>query len=246
MNDRVPNDNTLTLYYYNDGLTNAERQEVSNALANDPALGSRYQALCRELEDIADPDLPAPPADMVQRWHAGLDRAIGYETQAKSKPAVHSWSFLLGAGVTAALAIGIGIGLFFAGNDSATPLIEELVTNNSAPEISTSSPFIRGLQVHLRESEEGLATLPGDASADRSLLIMNIIEQNRLFERAAEQNDSDKLARVLRAFELVLVQLASEDISDEDAEELRAKLLFELNVMLTKLANTPSDEPTTI
>jgi len=240
------NDDTLTLYYYNDGLTNSERQEVANALANDPALGIRYQALCRELENIVDPELPAPPADMVQRWHDGLDRAIGHETQAKPEPTVHSWSFLLGAAITAALAIGVGIGLFLADDDPVSPMIEELVADNAAPEISTSSPFIRGLQVHLRESEEGLTALPGDSNGDRNLLIMNIIEQNRLFERAAEQNDSDKLARVLRAFELVLVQLASEDISAEDAEALRAKLLFELNVMLTKLANDPSDEPTTI
>ena len=75
---------------------------------------------------------------------------------------------------------------------------------------------------------------------------MNIIEQNRLFERAAEQNDSANLARILRAFELVLLQLAAEDISAEDAEALRAKLLFELNVVLTKLARETSDEPQTI
>ena len=57
-------------------------------------------------------------------------------------------------------------------------------------------------------------------AADRNVLIRNIIEQNRLFELAAEQNDSANLARVLRAFELVLMQLAAEDISPEDAEAL--------------------------
>jgi len=46
--------------------------------------------------------------------------------------------------------------------------------------------------------------------------------------------------------ELVLVQLAAEDISTEDAEALRAKLLFELNVMLTKLSRDSSDEPQSI
>ena len=240
------NDDTLTLYYYNDGLTNAERQEVANALANDPALADRYQSLCRELQQIADPEMPAPPSDMVQRWHDGLDRAIGLETQAKSEPAVHSWSFLLGAAVTAALAIGVGIGFFLAGDDSSTSMIEELVSDSTTAERSGSSAFIRGLQVHLRESEQGLATLTTGAGSENTLLIMNIIEQNRLFERAAEQNDAENLARVLRAFELVLMQLAAEDTSDEDAEELRAKLLFELSVMLTKLANKPSDEPTTI
>lgn len=240
------NDDTLTLYYYNDGLTHAERQAVANALASDEALAERYQSLSRELENIADPEVPAPPSDMVQRWQDGLDRAIGYENQAKPEPADHSWSFLLGAAVTAALAIGIGIGFFLAGDEPVTPVIQDLTAGNSISEGSGSSAFIRGLQVHLRESEQGLTTLDTDTGSDRNLLIMNIIEQNRLIERAAEQNESESLARVLRAFELVLMQLADEDISDEDAEALRAKLLFELNVMLTKLAHKPSDEPTTI
>ena len=71
---------------------------------------------------------------------------------------------------------------------------------------------------------------------------MHIIDQNRLFERAAEQNDSQKLARVLRAFEPVLLQLAAEDLAPEDAEALRAQLAFELNVMLTKLSRDTSKE----
>lgn len=240
------NEDTLTLYYYNDGLSKAERQAVTNALANDPALAESYQSLCRELERVADPQVPAPPADMVQRWHDSLDRAVGYESQASKQPAVHSWSILLGAAVTAALAIGVGIGFYLAGDEPAAPLVEELIAEESVPERSGSSAFIRGLQVHLRESERGLTALPASMNGDRNLLIMNIIEQNRLFEKAAEQNESANLARVLRAFELVLMQLAAEDISAEDAEALRAKLLFELNVMLTKLSRNPSDEPTTI
>ena len=75
---------------------------------------------------------------------------------------------------------------------------------------------------------------------------MQIINQNRLFERAAEQNDADDLARVLRAFEPVLVRLAEEDLSDADAEALRAKLAFELNVMLTKLSRDASNETDTV
>ena len=75
---------------------------------------------------------------------------------------------------------------------------------------------------------------------------MNIIAQNRLYEKVAEQNDSQSLARVLRAFELVLVQLAADDITPQEAKDLQAKLLFELNVVLTKLARDPSDEPLSI
>jgi len=75
---------------------------------------------------------------------------------------------------------------------------------------------------------------------------MRIIEQNRLYERAAEQKDSPKLARVLRAFEPVLIRLAAEDLAPEDEKALRAQLAFELNVMLTKLARETSEEATSI
>ena len=82
--------------------------------------------------------------------------------------------------------------------------------------------------------------------SERARLIVDMIEQNRLFEKAAEQNDSADLARVLRAFDLVLLQLASEDIDEEEAEALRTKLIFELNVVLTKLSLGSSDEQQSI
>ena len=228
------NDDTLTLYYYNDGLSKRERQAVANAIATDPDVAERYAALSRELQQFDDPDAPRPPADMVQRWHDSLDRAAGYEQQ--KGPTVHSWSFLLGAAVTAALAIGVGIGFFLAGDDPeiVPVVIEEIVATESG-----SSAFLRGLQVHLRDSERGLSAF--QESDNQAELILEILEQNKRFERAAELNDADNLARVLRAFDLVLVQLAAEDITEEDAEELRSKLLFELNVMLTKLSRETSD-----
>ncbi len=240
------NDDTLTLFYYDDGLTNHERREVINALAADPSLAERYRSLCRKLEQFSDPETPKPRSDMVQRWHASLDRVAGFEQQTKPDRAVHSWSFFLGAAISAALAVGIGIGFFIADEERPiTPIMEELIVDKSGG-TRGSSAFIRGLQVHLRESERGLTSMPVDSDTDRALLLMNIIEQNQLFKRAAEQNDSENLARVLRAFNLVLVQLAADDISQAEAEALRAKLLFELNVVLTKLARDTSDEPQTI
>jgi DNA-binding FadR family transcriptional regulator len=101
------------------------------------------------------------------------------------------------------------------------------------------------VQVHFRDTYGQLATMPVDSAADRAELVLQIIEQNRLFERAAEQNDAQDLARVLRAFEPVLVRLAAEDLPPEDAEGLRAQLAFELNVMLTKLSRDTSNETDT-
>ena len=72
-------------------------------------------------------------------------------------------------------------------------------------------------------------------------MIMSLIEQNRRYEKLASQNASPDLARVLRAFEPILLRLAADDISAEDSELLRAKLGFELNVMLTKLTQEASE-----
>ena len=239
------NDETLILYYYNDGLSTRERQEVANALATDPGLVARYEALCRELGGFRDPAAPLPPSDMVRRWHDAVDRAAGLEQQRQPKPAVHSWSFLLGAAVTAALAVGIGIGVMLDDDAPvATTIPIEAVASGEARGPGASTAFIRGLQVHLRESERGLAAMP--ESSDRTKLILDMIEQNRLFGIAAVQNDSADLARVLRAFDLVLIELASEDIDEQEAEALRQKLIFELNVVLTKLSRGSSYEQQSI
>lgn len=240
------NDDTLTLYYYNDGLTTREREQVASALATDASIGTRYRELCAELESLIDPEPVSPPSDMVQRWHDSIDRVAGQQPAESPRPVLHTWSFIWGAAITAALAIGIGIGMFIGGDDETTSLREELIAGLQNTYREESTPFKRALQVHLRESEQGLASMSVETTGDRMLLIMDIIDQNRLYVRAAEQNDDDRLARVLRVLEIALVQLAADDVTPQDAEELRAKLLFELNVMLTKLGRATSDEPQSI
>lgn len=236
------NDERLTFYYYNDGLTRAERQQIANLLATDVEAAKRYQAISRRLEQLAETSITAAPPDMVERWHDSLDRAVRAESIETKAPVLHRWSFFWGVAVTAALAVGIGIGALISGDNKIAPTNTAALTGSA----STQNSFVRGLKVHLRESEQGLSATPLSATADRTALIMNIIEQNRLYERVAERNDSHNLARVLRAFELVLVQLTAEDITPQEADALQTKLLFELNVVLTKLARDPSDEPLTI
>ncbi len=232
------NDETLTLYYYNDGLTRGERQQVANLLAVDHDVARRYQDICHQLGRLSTPQITAPPTDMVERWHEAINRAVRMEKAASGKPVLHTWSFLWGAAITAALAIGIGIGIYISGDEaSETFMPDGLVAHNP-----NSNALVRGLEMHLRESERGLAVMPLSASAERTMLILNIIEQNRLFEKVARQNDSKSIARVLRAFDLVLVRLAEDDITPEEAEALQSKLLFELNVVLTKLARDTSNE----
>lgn len=184
----------------------------------------------------------APP-HLVEQWHNAIDEAAALERGRAELPRQrwHPGSFFWGVAVTAALAIGIGIGIVISGNNGTLINGQVPIIASETPQTAvTPAAFTRGLQVHLRDSRQQITSL--DEGTDRTMLVLQIIEQNRMFENAAEFNNAPKLARVLRAFEPILLQLAATDIAPEDAEELRAQLAFELNVMLTKLANEPSDE----
>jgi hypothetical protein len=246
------NDEQLILYYYADDMSNAERRQIEAALAADPALQSRFEALRRELDGFGDALLSTQfraPEHLVARWHASIDRAAQQERQAGRRPArgLHFASFGWGAAVTAALALGIGIGMYLSNRDdtdfSVTPLpaIVEV-----APSAAAGDAFTRGLQVHFRESRQNIGGLPVEDSEARRMLILHIVQQNRLFARAATEHESPELSRVLRAFEPILVRLADENLAPEEAQRLQSQLVFELNVMLTKMKQTPSDRTESI
>jgi hypothetical protein len=146
-------------------------------------------------------------------------------------------SFFWGSAVTAALALGIAIGVFVTDEDEFIEPTEYIVQDRG-------NSFNRVMQVHLRDTRNDIASMPIDTNEDRTLLVLQIIQQNRLFEQAAERNDADGLARVLRAFEPILLQLAANDIAPEDAAALRDQLAFQLKVMLTKLERSTSKETT--
>jgi len=179
-----------------------------------------------------------PPEHFVHQWHAAIDDAAALERGRLQAPRRdRRWIGFFGLAVTAALALGIGIGTLIgeddrdAGIETAQPMMTADVTADA---------FSRGLQYYLRDSRAQLVSL--DTETDATMLVLEIIAQNRLYERAAEQHDAPRVARVLRAFEPILLRLAADDIAPQDAEALRAQLAFELNVMLTKLARDASDQ----
>lgn len=185
-------------------------------------------------------DAHQPPSHRVRQWHDSIDAAAALE-RGRAKEPQDGWrpgSLFWGMAVSAALAIGVGIG-FFTSDDGIENDVPNLVANPPQAGVIPAA-FTRGLQYHLRDSKQQLASFGSDS--DRIMLVLQLIEQNRLFENAADQNNAPKLARVLRAFEPILLRLATTDIAPEDAEALRAQLSFELNVMLTKLASKSSDE----
>lgn len=188
-------------------------------------------------------DIHRAPTHVVQQWHDAIDETAALERGHEKKPK-HQWhptSFFWGVAVSAALAIGVGIGFFVSNGNGPLPNQEApMVAGSTAQANVIPAAFTRGLQVHLRDSRQQITSL--DQSTDSILLVLRIIEQNRLFETVAERNNAPELARVLRAFEPILLQLAATNIAPEDAEALRAKLAFQLNVMLTKLARVSSKE----
>ncbi len=242
MTSKQISDEQLAFYYYNDGLHAKERQAISNALAIDPDLGERYRQLSTDLIMLDDIGEAQPPTDMVERWHETIRRSAARSEVANTQSRFHSWSFLWGVAVTAALAIGIGIGTFY----SSSPTMQTPTQTYTASDENEQTAFVRSLRVHLQESEADLINLTVQSPASKADLVIEIIEQTRLFERAAVQNNEHGVARVLRAFELVLIRIAAEDTSSEDAEALREKLLFELNIMLTKLSQDTSEAQQTI
>ena len=238
------NDDTLLLYYYDDGLSVQERRDVEAAIATDISVRARYEELRLQLDVLDTGSDVAAPTHMVQRWHDSIDRAAQREhapARSKSGP-FNAMSFFWGAAISAALAVGIGIGVIMSGSPVPVELAPTVALVD--PETTSIVPgsFARGMQVHLRDTQQNIAALSGDSREDRTFLVMRIIQQNRLFERAAERNDSASLARVLRAFEPILLRLAADDIAPEDADALRRQLAFELNVMLTKLERDTSKE----
>ena len=192
-----------------------------------------------EIVALQRQNLHSAPTHIVRQWHAAIDEAAALENQ-RSGPRrrrLHFGSFFWGMAASAALALAVVIMLTLPRSDVAGPP-PALVADNGS--VMHPAAFSRGLATHLRDSRRQLVTL--DSDTDRAELVLQLIEQNRLFEKAADQNDEQNLARVLRAFEPILLRLAATDIAPEDAAELREQLAFELNVMLTKLAKPASDQ----
>ena len=187
---------------------------------------------------------PAPP-HLKQQWHDAIDSAAAVE-RGKTRSAASPWhpaSVFLGMAIAATQALGIGIGYFVADDGSNGHVQDVQVADTRAPVAGVPASLSRGVQVHFRDSREQLLSIPD--TGDQTQLVLQIIEQNRLFESAANNSNAPKLARVLRALEPILLRLAADDLAPADAEALRAQLAFELNVVLTKLAAESSDDSLT-
>lgn len=219
-------DDDLLLYYYRDGLSEAERARVGAALAEHPELAQRLHKLVTHLDAAAAmPELPVPESTR-QRWRAALERAAQRQTTAapvrqRSTP----WQWLAAAAVLLAM----------------VPIVQ-FTRHSLTPDTPQSTAYDRGLQTHLASTERQLASLESASPEEREKLVQSIIEQNRIYALAAERAGEPQLARVLRAFAPVLESVAH---GGTDTSASVAQLAFELRVMQDRLAAGASRHPST-
>lgn len=228
-------DELLTLYYYEDGLAPAERRAVAERLERDAAFGARYDALRAALDGIALVDSYETTADRRARFGATIDALADREARGRhARPRIAGW--WVTAGVAASLVIGIAIGINLGTNGPETPAIV------NAPALD-EAPLVRRVTSHLRDSQQRLLAVD-EFEQERLLLLRDIVTRNRTFIQKAEAQGDERLARVLRALEPVLIELAAEDALPEEREALASQLLFELNVVLTKYGQDTSKDAT--
>lgn len=223
------NDDELLLYHYHDGLDAARREAIAEQLRVDLDLARRYQQLRAEIGQIPAPAEMQPSAAAQDRWRLRLQQRAGAELPSRA-PRSH-WTMTL-AGATLVL-LGVAIGTRIAEQTAPTPTTPIAASADPVP-------LQRGLRAHFRDARAVLAQLPLDDPARRSALVNDIVAQNRLYERAALAQGDERLARVLRAFEPVLAELAKEPVQGESDSGARAQLDFELAVMQTKMSRSPS------
>ena len=229
---------TLTLFYFDDGLDEKQRREIEAALEKDSVLAARYASLCAELDALGTAEDIAAPEHLKHQWHAAIEQAARLEnqkSQARGKP---FFSIAWGGALAAALVVGIAIGIVLNEN---TVVDSDTVPVMDATPVATPAAFTRGLQVYLQDSGNELDYIAGQPADQQSMLLMQIVAQNRVFERAAEANNAPDVARLMRAFEPILLRLAEQDIAPEDAEALRRQLSFEMKAMLTKMQRSTSE-----
>jgi hypothetical protein len=225
-------DDDLLLYYYRDGLDAAERARIGAALAEQPELARRLHALVARLDAAAAiPEVPVPEAAM-QRWRSAIENATAESRVAPAKRSVFTQTRWL---VAAAVVIGAALIFAIQGVVRQQPgqTTESTIASNQEPARGESSAYENGLKVHLASTERQLASLGEASPAERARLVETIIAQNRIYALAAERAGEPQLARVLRAFNPILEDLA-DGHSDTSSADV-ARLSFEMRIMQARL-----------
>jgi hypothetical protein len=224
------NDDDLLLYYYRDGLDAAERARIGAAIAADPKLAQRLHALVARLDAAASMSEVPVPAHFQQRWQEALDGAVAGR---RARPAAHTLFSRPRWQLAAAAAVLLAVVVTFQALRSTAPSLENPVASTGVAGDEPGSAYEHGLKFHLASTERQIADLGSASPEERARMIDVIMGQNRLYALAAERAGEPRLARVLRAFNPILEDVAN-GRSESTAADL-SQLSFELRVMQARL-----------
>lgn len=236
MNMQTPiGDDELTLYFYDDGLLPARRAELTQRLRSDLDLARRYQQLRAELATLPPPAQRQPSPVAQARWKLRLDQ------RAAAPAAAHAphWRLAFAGATLVLLGVAVGTRLVEAPSVAAPPPAP-LVAAAAEGADGAGPALSRGLSSYLGDARLVLADLPANDPQRRRELVDEVIEQNRMYARAAQMQGDERLARVLRAFEPVLLALAEPPSAADGDLGARSQIDFELGILQTKLARSPS------
>lgn len=253
-------DNDTLLMYFGNELDERDHNRVAQALEQNPELALRYQQLEADLESLrALPEVTAPQI-ATARWHRAIQTAAAQEQSLSGslwQPAK------MAAAAAVVLAIGIVIGLRLntsAGPDTA-PVVKLPTSQDSGVTVAQSDQtalpmqtdgaqgsrpqirqpaFSHGLVDYMQTARKQLVTLAANEDAKRTAVIDEIIAHNRAFERVAESLGENDIARVLRAFDQILQQLALQPSEPSAVDKRIDQLSFEYGAMLTQMQRQAS------
>ncbi len=160
--------------------------------------------------------------------------------------------FALAAAMSLVFIVGLFLGVRLANEPGQATGNERVVARSivePAPAETRSIPapprapavFVRGVAAHLENTQIRLASMNLDNPQERDELIRQIVSQNRFFLKAANDNGAQDVARLLRAFEPLLLSMSQDGSDQKSAAQVREQLDFEMGVTLTKFAQQASN-----
>jgi len=200
----MPSDDDLILFFYGE---HEAPEEMERALAADPELAARYEALRRELSALDRLEAGEPRPGLESRMWARLASSLARPTRRFAVPAGgFGWAAL------AASAIVVALVAFFAGRTFHEAPDERTVseTLKALPPAARDRVLQAALADHLDSSQRLLLEVANGAPSvdEERVWAETLLSANRLYRRAAERAGQRRVAAVLAELEPVLTQLA--------------------------------------
>ena len=230
-------DEELILFFYGE---HEHAEEIERALASDPELARRYDALARELRALDRLEVPAPRPGLEGRMWARVAPSLTPARRPFFPRSALGWA----AVATAAAAIAI---VAFLGGRALRPEPTEVSvveTFKALPPDARERVLQAALADHLDASQRlFLEVTNGDKTLDEERAwASSLLSANRLYRRAAERAGQRRVAAVLAEIEPILSQLADSpdtfDLKESQQRIERADLLFKVRVTRNNLKET--------